>query len=87
MAMQQAMGPQQPDPMQELTLRELAAKVAKLEAEAAKVGKEVGKTESDMVLNLAKAAQTQVQTGLEDDRLQLDAFKAGFSMTGTGDGL
>lgn len=87
MMMQQAMGPQQPDPMQELTIRELAAKVAKLEAEAAKVGKEVGKAESDMVLNLAKAQQTQVQTGLEDDRVQIEAFEAGYRMAGTGDGL
>ena len=87
MAMQQAMGPQQPDPMQQLALRELAAKVAKLEAEAAKVGKEVGKTESDTMLNLAKVGQTQVQTSLEDDRLRLDAFQAGFNMFGKGDGL
>lgn len=85
--MQQMMGPQQPDPMQELTVRELAAKVAKLEAEAAKVGKEVGKTESSTMLDLAKVEQTRVQTGLEDDRLQLDALRAGFGMAGTGDGL
>lgn len=85
--MQQMQGPQQPDPMQQLAIREMMAKVAKLEAEVAKVGKEVGKTETESMLNLAKAGQTQVQTQLEDDRLRLDAFEAGYRMTGTGDGL
>jgi len=88
-AMAEQQGPQQPDPAQQmaqqaqmLQMAELQAKIEKLKAEAAKIGAQVDETQSDTMLNMAKAQQTQVQTGLEDDRVRLDAMRAGFDMAG-----
>lgn len=67
--MQQLQGPPQPDPMQELAM---ATGVAELENKQA-----------DTALKVAKAQQTEVQTGLDVEQAQLGAFKDGMSM---GDG-
>jgi hypothetical protein len=68
--MQQMMGPQQPDPMQELQVRGTAAEVAKTEAEAAKIG--------------AQAEREQLETQLVVPRAQMEAFRAGASESPTG---
>lgn len=78
--LQQAMGGPQPDPAQELMLRELAAKVAKLEAEAMKVQASIPGEQAKAVKTAAEAEQTQVETALMPSQAQVDAFQAGVSV-------
>jgi len=73
--MQQLAGPQQPDPAQQLQMQMMMGQLAEL-------GEKVKNIAADTALKTAKAEQTQVQTMLEPERAQLDAFQAGASMVG-----
>lgn len=79
--MQQAMGGgQQPDPSAILQVEELKAKIAKLQAEAAKIGASIPGEQADAALTAAQAAKTQVETALLPDAAALDAMQAGYNL-------
>lgn len=77
---QQMTGPQQPNPMEQLSLAELAAKVKKLEAEAQKIGASIPGEQADAALTAAQTQKTQVETALMPEKAALDAFGAGASL-------
>jgi hypothetical protein len=77
--MQQQMGGgQQPDPTALLQIEELKAKIAKLQAEAAKIGASIPGEQADAALTAAQAQKTQVETELLPQGAALDAMDAGY---------
>lgn len=79
---QQMTGPPQPNPMEQLSLAELAAKVKKLEAEAQKIGASIPGEQADAALTAAQTQKTQVETALMPEKAALDAFSTGASLAG-----
>jgi hypothetical protein len=68
--MQQAMGGGQPDPAQQAALAQMQADLAEKQARTQEI-------QSKTALNMVKAQETQIKAQFEDERLALDAFKAG----------
>lgn len=79
---QQITGPQQPNPVEQLTLAELAAKVKKLEAEAAKIAASIPGEQADAALTAAQVEKTQVETTLMPQEASLKAFETGVRVGG-----
>lgn len=76
----QMMGPQQPNPIEQLSLAELAAKVKKLEAEAKKIAASIPGEQAKAVKTAAEAEQTQVETALMPAEAELNAIQVGYGM-------
>lgn len=79
---QQMAGPQQPNPAEVLSIEELKAKVAKLQAEAAKIAASIPGEQADTAKTMAEAEKTQVETALMPQEAELEAIRTGASLAG-----
>jgi hypothetical protein len=80
--LQQLQGPQQPDPAQILGMEEMKAKVAKLQAEAAKIAAQIPNEQAEAGLTAAQTQKTQIEAGLLPAEAELEALRTGVSIGG-----